>query len=685
MDSAPLFRAETLDYIYETITLEVEGLEWDTYTSIISNLCERRLMERIVTNDEYVVYKARSGLNWGDITAVNNTIERRILLELIDNPKCFFVLVNTQKGKLRISGKEMALWASMSDRRIVSFLIVDNDRTLSEQSKNGLFSCFPIRPGFENSEDLNEKYNVKIFELSSNNKISYEDIKTYIDAYAYMPYYRMPLIVLLANKNQIQKFIRLLYHIKTHACERLYSGVIWDEADKTYPQFREKEFPINGNNLNFLHFVNSQDGRIFRNGLVTATEGDLIDDEYPECANAIHYLPEINEEDKQNYFAMHHPDCEKKIINVRASDSNNTIAKRIIDEHFDTVFNVPFTLKTGEKYHHKIIINSNSASRQMIDLAKELRPRFNVLTFNMLGVTLYTRTGPENGKKYSARRQNLNKLLFYIYKQEELNDKPLIIMGRRKVDRGLGFHYAPRKNGVQTKVIRGPDRKEDLITDGIEGLIWTDMIMGNRILDRSQATQKAGRGAGIIRQCPQYPGKFTYWIDDDTARMVEHQYKKVEKLNEISGTNTIQQAVQQAEALVPLVRRNHSVDPSLYRVIYSPMPRETMDITKRIVEGIFGQTFRTPMRDESTGKFKTSLNSESEVAALFDAVKKVPGSYGTNKGTLTYRRFLPSYKDNILYVVIPLIDPAYTEEQKARLDTEFSEYIVEVPQEGQFP
>jgi hypothetical protein len=676
----PQFRAETIDYLWDTISVEVEGLEWEKYTTIISNLCERMIIERIVTNDEYIVYKAKTGFNWSDVTSLPDAIERRILLELIENPRCFFVLVNTQKGKLRISGKEMASWAVMPDKRIVSFLVVDNDRTLSEQSVNGLFSCFPVRPGFETSVDPSEKYNVRIFELSSNNKTSLREITTYIDAYAYNPSYAMPIIVLLANARQMEKFVQLLQHIKTHSCNRLYSGTVWDEADKTYPPFRERNFTISGKQLNFLQFVNDPNGRIFRNGLVTATEGDLIDnDEYPECANAYHYPPEIDSEDEENYFAIHHPECEKKLVNVRSGESNNTIAKRILNEHYNTHFNKAYTLATGEKYYPKIILHSNPYLASIASLAKELRDKFHVLTFNTFGITLYTSNGPENGKKYSARKQNLNRLLFYIYKMNGLNDKPLIVMGRRKVDRGLGFHYAPRKRGQPTKLIPGKDG--DLQTDGIEGLIWTDMIMGNRIIDLSQAKQKVGRGAGIIRQCPQYPGKFTYWIDDETARVVERHYKMVEKLNEIRGSNTIQQAVQQAEAAIPITRRNHNVDLSTFRVVHCPTPQETLDITKKIIEEIFGESYRKPQRDQSTQKFKTSLNTKGDIVDLLDAIKKVPTSYGTNNNTKTYRRYLPCYKSETFYTVIPLIDPKYTDSMKANLDTKFNNFLVNIPQE----
>lgn len=680
-----IHRAETIEYIYESICETLE-LSWDAYTSIIADLCEHGLMECLISSDDIIMYKAKTGVTWSTLTDITDPIHRRILLELIENPKCFFVLFNTQKGKLRVSGQEMASWAELPNKRVVSFLVVDNDRTLSEQSVNGLFQCFPLRIGYEASADYREKYNVQIFELSSNNKTSLREIITYIDAYAYNPSYAMPLIVVLANNKQIEKLIRILLHIKTHACEKLCAGVVWDEADKTYPQFRDKDFVIGSTTVNYLQFINECDGRtIFRNGFVTATEGDLIEEDYDECVNAYHYPVVLDPTDQENYFAFHHPESKKRAVLAHASESNNSIAKHVLYDNIEH-FATPFTLQNGEIYHRKVIVNSNASTVSMIELAKELRRDFHVLTFNMVGVTLFTSDGPDGGKKYPARKQNLNRLLFYIYKMNNLHNKPMIVMGRRKVDRGLGFHYAPRARGPRTLTISGDDG--DCDTDGIEGLIWTDMIIGNRIMDIPVAVQKAGRGAGIIRQCPQYPGTFTYWVDDETSREIERHYNKVDKVNELRGSNTIQQALEQAEASLPFIRKNHSVSLELFRVIRCRTPEETLALTKQIVEEVFHQTFRTPRRHEGNGKYKTSLNTESDVVSLLDAIKKVPGAYGTqpgNPGVRIYRRFFPCYIGDTLYCVIPWIDPMYTEDMKRHLDEVCGEHLVTIPQEGGLP
>ena len=101
----------------------------------------------------------------------------------------------------------------------------------------------------------------------------------------------------------------------------------------------------------------------------------------------------------------------------------------------------------------------------------------------------------------------------------KMEDRPLLIIGRRKVDRGLGFHYAPR--------------------DGSEGLIWTDIILG-RIDDVNTAVQKAGRLAGIIAQCPQYYGKCTYWTDEHTQREILRHNTIVDEANKLTGCSVLQ-------------------------------------------------------------------------------------------------------------------------------------------------
>jgi hypothetical protein len=673
--------AESLDVLYESVEEDVSG-DYDKFLELIQGLCDTGYLELLQCADDMFMYKARTGTKWSDIVVLSDHIKKKILLQMIENPKCFFVLFNTQRGKLRIIGQEIASWITLPYQRVVSYLVVSNDRTLSDQSTNGLFSCFPLKEGHESISDPLEKYNVRIFQLSSTNKTSLDEIITYIDAYAFNSNYPMPLIVLLANNKQIEKLIRILDHIIHHSCAQLRAGGAWDEADQTYPQFREKNFTVNGRSVNFRQLLDHSSERIIRNGFVTATEGVLMDEEYEECANAYHYTVDMDPVDQENYISYHHAECVKHTILVRPRESNNVIASRVLNDNWDAHFNVPLRLRDGTPYYHKVIINADSTAVEMTKFAKSLSAKAHVITFNMLGVKLFNTMFPD-GKRYSARKQNLNRLLFYIYKMNNLDDKPLIIIGRRKIDRGLGFHYAPRVRGPFTLAVDGIDGT--LRTDGREGLIWTDMCMGNKIEHIATSVQKAGRGAGIIRQCPQYPIEFHYWVEESTSRNIERHYKKVDAVNILTGSNSMFQALTRAEAGIPVIRHNHSVDESTFRVLRGTTATETLDLMKRIITDVFHKSYRTPQRDEY-GKYKTSVNNESHVVDLLEAVKKVPGAYGVHHGDRVYRRFLPCYRDmadnNSLCCVIPLIDPAYTVAMKEILDAEFRTHFVSVPNDG---
>ena len=103
--------------------------------------------------DDITVYQAKNGLKWAEFVHIQDSIKKSILLELVENPSTFFVLLNTQKGKMRITSQEIKNWGNDNTKKVVSFIIVDNDKTLSDQSIDGIKNVFS-----------NQK--VKIFSLS---------------------------------------------------------------------------------------------------------------------------------------------------------------------------------------------------------------------------------------------------------------------------------------------------------------------------------------------------------------------------------------------------------------------------------------------------------------------------------------------------------------------------------------
>jgi hypothetical protein len=77
------------------------------------------------------------------------------------------------------------------------------------------------------------------------------------------------------------------------------------------------------------------------------------------------------------------------------------------------------------------------------------------------------------------------------------------------------------------------------------------MILG-RNEDKNSASQKAGRLAGKVAQCPQYPGKLTWWTDEETAALITRHNGVVDGAGEKRGCSVLQ-AVNRAEADAPVV------------------------------------------------------------------------------------------------------------------------------------
>jgi hypothetical protein len=252
--------------------------------------------------------------------------------------------------------------------------------------------------------------------------------------------------------------------------------------------------------------------------------------EYPECANAHLIDGEFDETTLKNYRAIHLEDAVLK-LNPSKNMTNNEYAEMVFQkerEHF-------LECRSNGEFP-KIIVNSDSKNTsQDAFVSKRVKEDGCYgMTFNMNGVTLY-RNGV-SPKKFSSRKRRLNEVLMYIYKKYNLHDKPLFLAGRRKVDRGLSFHYAPRSK--DNARIQDMGDGELIVANG-EGLIWTDIILG-KIESESSATQKAGRLAGVIGQCPNYSGKTYYWTDHHTGHMVIHHNKLVDSANTHRWSSVIQ-------------------------------------------------------------------------------------------------------------------------------------------------
>jgi len=657
---------KTIHELYESVQGDQDGfMDESTFSNKVDELVDIGLIRTGVVSD-FTIYYARQGLIWNDFVHLVDPIKKSILLLLVENPKTFFVLQNTQKGKMRIASLEIKQWTRDEKHKVVAFIVVDNDKTLAEQSVDGILKTFGDDP-------------VKIFPLSSNSKTSFEEVKTYIDAYAHDTCgdYPMPIIALLSNLKQCEKMLKLIHHIHVKATayqSMLRYGMIWDEADKTYTQLRMKPFMINGQLTTCQTFTVEKTEALYRLGFVTATDGVLLDEDYPECANAYLYPVDISEEDQRYYRALHHEESITHPVKFTSKHTNNIYALEVF-EQYASHFKEPIVL-SDKLYFRKIIVNSNGSTEDMRQFATKCSSMgMYAMVFNGQGsasVKVYREV--HDIKSHKTRGKRLNELLFYLYKQLSLHDKPLVIIGRRKVDRGLGFHYCPRDDHETT--IDGTLGK--LTTKGREGLVWTDMILG-KIEDKDTAVQKAGRLAGIIGNSPQYPGELHFWTDEDTEQRIRRHNTLVDHSNRSKGCSAIQ-AKKQAEYLNPIVRVNHDTDPSKYRVYESyPIYRKALEI--------LSITYH-PYKPNEDQFIHINLFGVSGKFDLLYAIKKVKTcdkNGGGGKDGPTKRRVIPCYKNiedpsTLLYLVV--IGDDIVKEKVERVDRECDH--LRIPQVGSF-
>jgi hypothetical protein len=652
----------TDETLYERICAEFEEdvacPSEEQFNEIITDLCDDNLfLERHPLDEDEVGYMARADLKWTDFQDLSCPIKKQILLYLVDNPKTFVVLLNTQKGKTAIVAKHLAEWTQLNQSaglKIVPVVFMKNDRTLADQTQDAFLSIDP-------ETNKPKVPNAKMFQLSSNSKISEMEILTYMDAWASDTYgdYQTPIILTLPNASQVRKIVNLLERIKHRVLTRgssLRYAMVIDEYDDVYPIIRDRLLP----------YIQC-DQALHKLGFISATDGDTLDD-YPECANA-HF--ESHGEDSPDYRAFHHIDSIIKTI-PKAPKKHNAFALKIIEENV-AHFSEPVTLPNGEISYRKIIVNGDVKRESMEIFARKMtEPGANYcITINMYGLKLFINGRPKRSKRIKGCR--LNEALYWMYRHECLNDKPLYVIGNRKVDRGLGFHFAPRKNEAN-KFDPFPVEFEstEYVSLGGDGLIFTDEILGH-VHRQETAVQKAGRCAGIIAQSPNYCGHVHYWTDSKTAELVLMHNKKVDQMNGLAGAFTARQAdararSQMVQPRAPPVRNYH----------ISETPFTTAEAAKRYFDSLnlkrevkrrdgSGQVDQHDYKSSKYGLYKYNDQNEVVSASESDAthtkyrgnVREIPtleefnNSTDLGQGANTAARIMPVRVDGVIqYMVI---------------------------------
>jgi hypothetical protein len=602
-------------------------------------------------------------------------IKLLIMRQFYKNSKATFIVFNTQKGKTAILIKQIKQIKKNPDLKPVFYIIVSNDKTLADQSSGSIRDAFTSSDQSSGSiQKAVEDCDCEVFTLSSNTKTTFDELKPKIDAYITDDEkdYKTPVIVALANNPQLDKILKLMAHIqfKNIRNHHVKNILMFDEADETYPRIRDKTVIYKDKIESFLGMIDKENRSLEAIYWISATEGELLEGKYAECENAANYVCDEDDLSCSTYRAMHHPSTKFKIVKQLTRESKNGFAFRNIDEN-DDHFQKPIVLPSGEIYYRKAIINSCSKRSSMVDLAMSLRNiGWHVMIFNQTGLSVYKHGDPVK-RIFKTKGHRFNQLCFEKYKTLNLHDRPLAIMGNKKVNRGTSFHYAPRKG------------EKDL--EEPEGLIWTDIILGD-ISDKNQAVQKAGRGGGRIAHCPQYPeNEIYYWTTQNTFSLICTHNSRIDDINKnVSGCN-IGDAFKSASERVKATTLTHTVDKSQFRV-YKCL--EDMDyVVKTIANKIYSfQEPKNPINgeiDKVNGFIYTSLNGPSKIATVFEAINKVNSGYtGQRDANSGGRTVYPCYldvKDNRTLLYVVLIDNLSVSEKQKQEIADYGKNF-EIPQ-----
>jgi hypothetical protein len=387
----------------------------------------------------------------------------------------------------------------------VSIIMCQNDASLSLQTSERIHNIIPNKAKvFVLSSLINTRPN-----LDDDSIVYNPDFKiliSYIIKFiAGIEGYLYPTIVSLSNDTQITKLISILEILQKPIIDGGYHLFI-DEADVTYENLRSKILKYivdNNNNINPKNY-----GTYW----VTATGFNLINNRsgYNECKKAhqldLVLLPDIND----TYFDI---TDEKSIIhNIENKDFDILSILSNNDIHFKE------KLKDGS-YRKIIALSSRITEEQELLAIKIVEKGYNVITINTNGIVLHMMNNVKHKLSLNNDIKEVNKLLAIKYHSMiELKMKPLIIVGNRKIDRGVTFHYPSNDN---------------------QQLIFTDILIP-RINSWRRAIQVAGRCAGIIKN--DTFNNIHYWIEDKTyKRIIKYLKYSNEKLANIYGYKTIEE------------------------------------------------------------------------------------------------------------------------------------------------
>jgi len=250
-----------------------------------------------------------------------------------------------------------------------------------------------------------------------------------------------PIILALSNNNQVEKVCSL---IETIDSDYDYPfDMYFDEADVTYSQYRTEwnSYMYRANNMI----------------LITATPQKLM--EFDEIKESVQPYPV--EYDKAFYdLYLNHLDNDAVIYHANPDpmatfDANMFIYKTIQRNyhHFADKLDDGSYRRILAVTSHRVVDHEELAAMIIEDYG------FNVLTVNGEGVILHR---SEKNKKVYPVKKEFSEVLASINGEADVKDKPLVIVGNRRIDRGVTFQN-PSKEFLVRDIIISPGIKSNNI------------------------------------------------------------------------------------------------------------------------------------------------------------------------------------------------------------------------------
>jgi filamentous hemagglutinin family protein len=556
-----IFTPYSKDFIFEEV--QKRSFEISTISDSWSNLISQNIIS-LQNENKYMLNRNVLDYDESESNKSNESdsldLCKKKIIELMKrdiNDVYYSIMLECQKTKtfqminqifkilgINLFSKELL---TTNNNKKVFFLVSQNMQDLTSQNCERILNdlgtylqIFVFTSQYERkSKNKSIIYNAKIDEIFS-----------YISSYLNGESSKIPMAIFLANPSQLTKMNNLLEfveqennHIYQINQENVQSYIFFDEADQTYPLAREILIKSIFDNSVYETFkVIRPLKSINKVYWISATQEEMVLT-YPECAISKQALIQFQNGVMENHYSILD---ETAILHtcIQPKDmEHNDYILQIVQNNRSHFFD-----KMSNNSYRKIIGMSNVDNNKQKDLARTLNSMgANVILLNQSGIFLYRKdcetpiseelvseelvsqelvsqelisqetvseelvsqeTVSEEGIKLDdVQIKSRNALIAKMYNETyvELQNAPLFILGNRKVDRGLTFHYAP-------------------IAEDSYSFILTDLIMG-RIPNWKRAVQAIGRGNGVIKHHRDFIGSLDYWVDPITIENVKRHCK----------------------------------------------------------------------------------------------------------------------------------------------------------------